>query len=270
METSRLNAYLSALPDYAWNGETACAAWDVTTVVAHLAGASHAFADRMRLGIAGDTSHQPGLPEPGSVNGETWAETNAERWTDIRQGMGDHRAVLAQFQKTGAELQSLLADLEETQWDCLCYHPGGNISVRTMVGFRLLEVVLHTWDIRVKREPSAVLSLESLPHLLDFIEESIGWFFTPSDPLSEPIRLRFCLRRLDDDMSRTFDLLINGGIATAVPVNDIPHAQIHGTLESFVLAICGRFPWKTAFDCGNFLCEANGVGDLLSSYFKGA
>lgn len=269
-ETARLHAYLSKLPDDAWDHETACEAWDVATVVAHLAGAGKAFADRIRRGVDGDSSPPPGLPEPGSVNGGSWAETNACRWTKARQDMGDNAEVLTAFQESAAELDALLAGLDEHQWECLCYHPGGIVPVSTIVGFRLLEVAVHAWDIQVMLESSARLSDESVPHLLNFIGEYIDWFFTPSQALAWSMRFLLSLSDRNGVQSRSHELVMNGKSARIIPPRSAPHAEITGGVEAFVLAMCGRVNWRSAFENHDLRCKEGDVANLLAQWFKGA
>jgi uncharacterized protein (TIGR03083 family) len=66
-ETERITAYLADLPAEAWTQPTACDAWQVQDVVAHLVGVAEFYAGNVTRGLQGDTEPPAGRPPAGSI-----------------------------------------------------------------------------------------------------------------------------------------------------------------------------------------------------------
>jgi uncharacterized protein (TIGR03083 family) len=266
-ESRRLGEHLEKLPPSAWSHPTACEHWDVATVVAHLAGSADAFAERIQRGVAGDVSPPQGLPDAGAVNAEAWAKTNARRWLDIRAGMGDN--LLSRFHTSSERLNMLIAGLSPQQWDTACYHPGGVVPVRTLVGFRLLELAVHGWDIRSRLESPARISDETLPALVEFVSAYIGWFFVPCEKLLRPIRYRFELSGKTADCR---DIVVEGHKARMEAAKSSPaNTTFRCSTEAFVLLMCGRTRLQDSIAGGQIVFEGNQeVAMKFEEWFRGA
>ncbi len=64
-ESARIGEYLKTLKPDAWSTQSACDAWQVQDVVAHLTGAVERFGPNNVRGAAGDSSAPGGMPQAG-------------------------------------------------------------------------------------------------------------------------------------------------------------------------------------------------------------
>ena len=171
-EFETLHSYLKALSPADWQHETACAEWDVSEVVAHLAWVAQLYTEWIARGLAGDSSTPTGAWEAGSVSGAEAAPSVAKSAQAFRASLGD--TVLATFCENTAGLLDLFHGLDAQDWEKPCYHPGAIYPVSTFLSLRMMELSLHGWDIRSQLEPSARLSPESV----QFIVELLPNFFS--------------------------------------------------------------------------------------------
>lgn len=266
-ESSRLREYLVTSPADAWTSATACDRWQVRDVVAHLAGAADAFADRIGRALVDDVSAPEGLPAPGEVNATSWSETNARRWIGVRERMGDR--VLANFGASCDRFQRVVADLRPEDWNKSCYHPGGVVPVRTIVGFRLLELAVHGWDIRSRLEPSAHLSTDVLPALVEFVSEYLEWFFNPGTEAYGPVRYRFGMGGVDVPPT---DIIVTGNTCRAETLSDrTPDVTFRCDAEVFIFLMCGRTSVASAKAREDLRIEgSDGLAELFGRWFQGA
>ncbi len=133
-------------------------------------------------GLQGDLTPFAGRPPAGSMNAASGAERIAERVLAARKRLGHD--ILTAFDDTTDHFNHLVTRLPADQAETAGYHPGNILSIRTFVGLRLLEVVIHGWDIRSQLEPSAPLSPESAAVLVGFWPEFIAWGFRTEPTLS--------------------------------------------------------------------------------------
>ena len=64
-ESARIGVYLKSLKSEAWSTPSACDAWEVQDVVAHLTGAVDRFGPNIIRGVGGDGSAPEGMPPAG-------------------------------------------------------------------------------------------------------------------------------------------------------------------------------------------------------------
>jgi uncharacterized protein (TIGR03083 family) len=159
VESAYLKRYLHALPPTAWELPSACARWVIGDVVAHLVDSGTFYSESIVRGLQGERTPFANRPPAGSVNGASVAELTATRVLAARQHLGE--GLLTAFVATTERLHHLITRLTATEAETPCYHPGAIISVQTFVGLRLLELVVHGWDIRSSLELTASLSAES-------------------------------------------------------------------------------------------------------------
>src|SRR5215475_14136191 len=184
----RLKQYLTTLPADAWTKPSACALWEVRDVAAHLITAANFYTDPITRGLRGDTSTPAGRPEPGSFHTlsqeerQQRARANAQREIAFRERLGND--LLDVFCQTGDHFNHLVARLSPHEWDTPCYHGRGILPVHSLVSAMVCERAIHGWDMRSALEPSAHLSPEALPAILDFFAECPHWFFLPAARLS--------------------------------------------------------------------------------------
>jgi uncharacterized damage-inducible protein DinB len=106
-ESKRITQYLTRLPAAAWQHASACRAWQVRDVVAHLVGVAKFYTDNICRGLQGDAGPPPGRPATGSMTGAVAAAGVAQRATAEREALGDQ--LLTAFETTNTRLCQLLA-----------------------------------------------------------------------------------------------------------------------------------------------------------------
>lgn len=262
-ESQRIQQYLGALPAEALAKPSACDAWEVRDVVAHLTGAVDLFAANIARGVQGDSSPPEGFP-PASVSSlEARMEAGAQRAIDLRESMGDQ--LLATFSARCGDLDGLLSGLGADDWEKLCYHPAKIISVATYVDLRLAEMAVHEWDIRSKLETSAQLSSQCLPAVVDLMSSFvIGTLFRPGKKQSASGRFRI---ELTGAVPGSHDIIVENGDSRIEPAGTAPAGvTFKCDTETFALLAYGRTSLNNAETGGKISVE----GDRqLASQFGG-
>jgi len=236
-ESWRIQQYLSVLSTEDLARPSACDAWDVGDVVAHLTGGVDLFASNISRGVQGDPSPPDGFP-PASVDSlVTRLEAGAQRAISLRESMGDQ--LMTAFAARCEHLTQLLEDLAPTDWEKPCYHPGKVISVATYVDLRLAELAVHEWDIRSKLDASAQLSNECLPAVMDLMPAFVvGTLFRPGNKKSASGRFRIDLTGV---VSGSHDIVVeNGDSYMEAAGNEPASVTLRCDVETFALIAYGR------------------------------
>jgi hypothetical protein len=140
---------------------------------------------------------------------------------------------------------SFVASLSADDWHKPCHHSFGIVPVHALVHASVFELAIHGWDIRSALEPSAHLSSDALPAMLDLFAACPQWFFLPDARLSTPLRYRFALTGA---LSKQWDIVVEGDTAHMGPAADATPANVTFAceVETFVLMMCGRIGFDTA------------------------
>ncbi len=243
-ESARIGEYLKTLSSDAWSTQSACEAWQVRDVVAHLIGAVDMFGPNIARGAAGDASPPEGFPPAGEGDMAARLAANAGRAIDLRESFGDD--LLTTFNDRRAQFDAVLSRLREADRDKPCYHPAGTISVETYLNLRITELIVHEWDIRSRLEPAAVLSADSLPAIMEmFPVFVVGRLFNPGSGLSMAVRFRF---ELTGPASGSHDIVAGGGNkARMEPAGrEQPDVTFGCDTQTFVLLVYGRITLEQA------------------------
>ena len=249
-ESERLKQYLAALPEDAWTKPSACALWEIRDVVAHLSSAANAYTGHITRGLRGDTSPPAaGRPAPHIFKTHTqeerrqWVAELGQRPIALRERLGND--LLSVFGQNWDQFSHLIATLGSQDWYKPCYHSFGMIPVRAVVNVGVFELTIHGWDIRSALEPSAHLSPDALPAVLDFFSECLHWFFLPDTRLPIPIRYRFALTGA---LSSQWDIVVEGDTAHMESAAETTpaHATFGCDGETFALLMCGRIGFDAA------------------------
>ena len=236
-ESQRLGQYIDRLPADAWSQPTACKRWDIRDMVAHLVLGTEFQIGMISRGLKGESSPPEGFPPAGARQvGGSGAEASHNATIARRDTLGDRLPEV--FAETFDNMDRLLAGLGASEWDKLCYHPGAIVPVRSYVDLRLMELFMHSWDIRSRLESEAHLATESLRIFMDLLCQFVGFILRPGSRISTPLRFRF---ELGGPLLRRTDIVVEGGrarIAEAAPT--AVDATFSGDTESFVLLMWGR------------------------------
>ena len=267
-ESERLTQYLTALPPEAWSTPSACARWEVRDVVAHLAGSAEVYTDVIARSVQGDASPPAGRQASGPINAAAFAEGNAQRVRARRERLGEQ--VFTNFLTANAQLNHLLASLGPEDWDKPHYTALGSAPLRHRPADRLLELVVHGWDIRSRLEPEAHLTAESVPVLVEVILWRVfRWVFHPGPRLPTPIRYRVLLTGTG---ASEHDIVVAGDQAQVEPVGTaVADVLLQCDPETFVLLMLGRLPLSEALAQRRLV--AGGAREQLCAFaqcFQGA
>jgi uncharacterized protein (TIGR03083 family) len=270
-ETERITTYLTDLPAESWTQPTACDAWQVQDVVAHLVGVAEFYAGNVTRGLQGDTAPPAGRPPAGSITAAMSAEGVAMRAIAERQKLGDR--LLEQFRAANAHLIDVLGALRPEARTILCYHPGGMTQAQQFIDLRLKELAVHEWDIRSRLEPSASLSAACLPAIIRLIDGSVAsgslrWGFRPGEPQAEPVRYRF---EVTEPVSYQIDMIVTDDAVQQEVKTDAPaDVLFRCDTETFVLLVYGRLALDRALQDGRITAEGEGTrAGAFAQWFQG-
>jgi len=253
-ESQRIQHYLQDLSDEDLNLISACDAWEVRDVVAHLTASVDLYESAISKGVTGDSNPPEGLSAPGVSSLTTRLEENTQRVITLRQDLGDQ--LLTAFSKRCEDLTQLLESLTDKDWQKPCYHPGKVISIATYVDLRLAELAIHEWDIRSKLEVSAELSSLCLPAVMDFIPAFVvGTMFRPGIDLIETIRFRF---ELTGTVPGSHDIVAeNGNVHMESARKATANVTIRCDTEIFALLAYGRASLDQTESKGQLTVQGN-------------
>lgn len=236
-ESQRIQHYLEDLSDEDLSRTSACDAWKVGDVVAHLTASVDLYEVAISKGSTGDSNPPEGLSAAGVSSLMARLEDNTQRVINLRQDMGDQ--LLSAFSKRCEDLTQLLEGLTDEDWQKLCYHPGKVIPVATYVDLRLAELAIHEWDIRSKLDVSTELSSLCLPAVMDFIPAFVvGTMFRPGIDQTETVRFRF---ELTGAVPGSRDIVSeNGNVYMESARATTANVTIRCDTETFALLVYGR------------------------------
>ncbi len=237
-ESARIGVYLKTLKADAWTTQSACDAWEVQDVVAHLTGAVDRFGPNIIRGIGGDGSAPEGMPPAGEGDMAARLRANAQVAIDFRTSLGGK--VLAAYNESRVRFDEVFAEVTEADRDKPCYHAAGTISVETYLNLRLTELIVHEWDIRSRLEPAPEMSAESLPSIIEmFPVFVVGRLFDPGTSMPTSARFRF---ELTGAAPGSYDIVAGGGEkAYMEPASGkSPDAIFGSDTQTFVLLVYGR------------------------------
>ncbi len=253
-ESDRVKRYLSTLSTDAWSSPTACEAWQVRDVVAHMIMGGEMYSGNIGRGLANDSSPSEGMPPPSSADLASRMAANAQRAISIRESLGEQ--LLTAFSACCDDLDRLLEGIGPQDWDKPCFHPAATIPIRTYVDLRLAELIVHEWDIRSRLERSAHLPVGCLPAIMDAISTFIvGGLFNPGSKVSGPVRYRF---ELTGAMPSRHDIVIEDGKARMQSAQAAaPDVTFRCDTENFVLLAYQRIALAAALADGRIAVEGD-------------
>ena len=253
-ESQRIQQYLEARSKEDLTRISACDAWEVRDVVAHLTASVDLYDATISRGIKGDSTPPEGLSSAGVSSLMTRLEENTQRVIDFRQNIGDQ--LLTTFTERCEDLTRLLEGLAGRDWEKLCYHPGKVISVAAYVDLRLAELAIHEWDIRSKLDASAQLSRQCLPAVMDLMPAFVvGTLFRPGSMQTETIRFRFELTGL---VPGNHDIVVeNGNVHMESTGETTASVTFKCDTETFVLLAYGRTSLNKAESEGRLTVQGN-------------
>jgi len=204
-------------------GPSAASEWDVSQVLSHLG--SGAVITLATLDAAVEGKPNPGM----DANRLVWAVWDAMSPVERSSGcLAANADLLARYDSLDAATrQSLQVDLG--------FLPAP-VDLAAAARFRLNEYALHSWDVRVVREPGATLHPDAVPLMLDMVGFMIGWLAKPA-PLGErDVALAVTL----SDLDRSFGLRLGPAGCSLAEVPDGADGTVTAPAEAWLRLVSGR------------------------------
>ncbi len=164
-----LAAIVSGYSDEQLAGPTGADEWDVSQVLSHLGSGAEISQNGLQAALEGK-------PNPGmEFNKTVWARYDAASPRERLEWF------LAANEATTQTYESLSEDTRQNLMIDMGFLPAP-VDVATAASFRLNELALHSWDVRVGADPAAAIAPEATPHLLP-VTEMLARFLGKPDAL---------------------------------------------------------------------------------------
>lgn len=235
-----LVAAVAALDQRSLTRPSGCVEWDISQVLGHLGSGAE-------IGLGGlDAARAGSDPPPRETFPSVWARWDAMRPEECRD------AFVAWDERLVASYEALDDATRATLRITLGFLPRP-MDVPSVVGFRLSESALHSWDARVGNDPHATLDLPAAELLVDRLPLSIGFFAQP-DALPDAITL--AVNTVDPP--RTFALSTVDGVTLQPVTPASPDGTVTLGAEALVRLVAGRLGTHRAgvhLDAGSLTIE---------------
>ena len=243
-EYDDLYSYLRTLKDEGWSRPSACDGWRVCDVTAHLIITTDFQSGMVREGLAGKAMV---INEDAGVSPQSRRDAIARGAIELRERLG--ASLLESFTQHYDSLFRLLNSLRPEQLNLPARHPvgpEGKVTVGTYIDLVVLETALHGWDIRWAASPSARLSDQSIPVLMEYAEPWLRRILHPKTTSGEVYRYRFQVSAM-----KARDLVVEGhGLAETSASGSAPTATLHCDANTFLLLHFGRLSFQKALEEG--------------------
>jgi uncharacterized protein (TIGR03083 family) len=207
------------LTDAQLTGPSGASEWTVAQVLSHLGSGSEIALASFQSNVNGGPA-----PEP-DFNQSVWDRWNAMSPQDQASGFLEHDERLVEA------LDALTPEQRESLQVKLPFLPEP-VPVSTVVGMRLNEVALHSWDVRVALDPTATLDEEAAAIMAEQLSGGMSFmlgFIGKADQLAEPT--------IVDALG--YGLSISDTVSLTTSADDAT-ATFAGPIESLVRLIGGR------------------------------
>jgi uncharacterized protein (TIGR03083 family) len=265
-ESAQLKSFVNSLPPHAWDVPTACELWNVRDLIAHLVFSMNYQMGMISRGLNGDYSTPAGFAPPGEATAESAGPLVHHLSVDVRDSAGDD--LLSVFNSTMDDFDRLLRSLDGPSMNRVCYDVRGLGTVADIIDLRIMELVVHGWDLKSRLDSPAHLPPDSFPSLAAVIGRSVKWIVWPADSLPEPVLYQF---DLEDFSPREWDILISGDhVEIYHDAANEPDAKFIGDPEGFLLFMFGRLSLAQMVEAGRMRTDTNpALIAHLDSRFRG-
>jgi uncharacterized protein (TIGR03083 family) len=245
-----LAGVVRSLSDEQLAGPTGAAEWDVSQVLSHLGSGAEIAQNTLQVSLEGK-------PNPGfEFNKTIWARyDNAGRRERLEWFLAANEALTQSYESLSEEVRdSLRIDMG--------FLPAP-VDVATAASFRLNEVALHSWDVRVGFDPSATVAPEATPILAKRVGGLAGFLGKP-DKLGGK-HADIAVTTTDPALALAVHLGEQISIAEGAP--EQPDGTLSLPAEAFVRLIVGRL--KPLYTPAAVTATGSADLDLLRQVFPG-
>lgn len=226
-EYEQLERHLRALDASGLAAPTACEGWSAADVAAHLAWNARLYVRSLGMGLAGEA---PPPPPPGSGGAPKITPGFVrDRSIEVREKLGD--GLLDNFEEHNTAFIAMLDALDPGVRDTLSVpFLNDTIPLRRLIGLRINEVALHSWDVRSPADPGAALTQDAALASIELWRDTIERRLQPGPET----RIR-----IEPAAGGAFD--VTGGEApSAGPTSGEAGASLAGTASDVALFLNGR------------------------------
>ena len=179
---------------------------------------------------------------------------------------GPRSALMDAFDASAANVCAALDAVRESDLGKLGWHPRGLTPVDAWIGLRLVELVIHDWDIRHGFDPSVRPTAPGVEGMLTFLPAAQVRHFNVRE--KEPMSARFLFRTTQP--GRAWTMIAEGGMASFRPGPEGAHdAAITADAEALLFLNYGRLSREEAERAGKLKTEGGAalVDALLGVLF---
>ena len=263
---------LNKLTDDQWESPSRCHMWAVKDVVSHLVAINGFFLNSMTRALEGDSLPAHGMPNPGTGNAVQMSDGIASRAIQMSETTLSRRIdsmdALTYLENS---LITMWKKLDESQWDIPAYHPVNQLSPNLILELKLMEIIVHSWDIFNGVDAKYKISNRGGILLCDVWKNSLlnRWLFTPGNTQNDLVQLDFeigsgkSLRLINYNASLT--------MTDEHKKDDTADATIQIAPETLALAITARKNLVDLVESHEAHIEGNKDKALLfHNWFKGS
>jgi len=226
-EYEQLASHLRSLDADALAAPTACEGWTAADVAAHLAWNARLYVRSLDMGLAGEVP-PPAPPASGGAPKIT-PDFVRDRSIEVRKKLGD--GVLDSFDEHNARFIDMLDGLDPAMRDTLTVpFLNDTFPLRRLIGLRINEVALHSWDVRSPTDSQAALIEDAGLASIELWRDTVQRRLRPGPET----RIR-----IDPAGGEAFDMTA-GEAPTIGPPSGDPDATLAGTASAVALFLSGR------------------------------
>ncbi|HEX4829509.1 MAG TPA: maleylpyruvate isomerase family mycothiol-dependent enzyme [Trebonia sp.] len=243
-----LATLVSPLTDDQLAGPSGAAEWDISQVLSHLGSGAEITQNTLQVSLEGK-------PNPG-------AEFNKPVWA--RYDGASRRERLEWFLAADEALVQTLESMSEETRTSLRVDMGflpAAVDLATAASFRLNELALHSWDVRVAFDDAATLAPEAVPFLTRQVGMLAGFIAQPA--VLGGRSLVIAIRTTDPAMY--FTLSLGDEVAVAEGAPEGASSTLTLPAEAWVRLITGRL--KPPYIPGGIAATGDADLDLLRGVF---
>ena len=224
-EYERLARHLRALDADGLAAPSTCEGWSAADVAAHLAWNARLYIRSLGMGLAGEAPPPPAAAGAPKIT----ADFVRDRAVELREKLGD--GLLQSFEEHNAGFIDMLDGLDSDVRETLTVpFLNDTIPLRRLIGLRINEVALHSWDVRSPGDDQAALVEDAALASIELWRETIGRRLRPGPDARV---------RIEPAGGGAFDVTGGESPSTGPPSGD-PDASLMGTASAIALFLSGR------------------------------
>ena len=185
---------LSDLKSSEWEIPSKCHQWAIKDVSSHILAIDGFFLNSLSRAIEGDGNPTEGMPNPGTGNARSMADGIASRAIQISEtAFPKLEQLLDTLSHMESNLINVFQNIALEEWHIPAYHPADKSSPYLLLKMKLLELVVHSWDIFSSLNPSYKMQNEEAKILCEVWKEPniANWLYTPDPDQIEPTTIDF-------------------------------------------------------------------------------